>query len=297
MRISTGALLAGGSALTYASLAIFVVLAYGEGWNVPSILVARFLLASLVLLPVALAQGGGWRGFGGGLLVGALGFAGTTALYFPSLMHLPVAVASFLLYLAPVLVALLSWAFLKERVTRRVLWALVLAIVGLAVLSSGALGGALSPFGILLAAGSAVTYSFTVLGGRLLTKDLPWARAALGTCLGALGSYLVYCLATDSLAVPASTPGYLYALGIGVLATGIPLSLFYAALPRIGASRTSLVLTLEPVGTLILGAIFLGQIPAWTGLLGGILILGAAALVATGEEEAPPQTARASTPP
>lgn len=297
MRLSTGALLAGASALTYASLAVLVVLAFGEGWNVPSILVARFLLASLVLLPVALAQRGTWRGFGGGLLVGAAGFAGTTALYFPSLLYLPAAVASFLLYLAPVLVALLSWAFLKERITRRVLWALVLALGGLALLSSGALSGALSPLGILLAAGSAVTYSFTVLGGRLLTRGLPWARAALGTCVGALASYLVYCLVTDSLRVPPSTPGLLYAVGIGVLATGIPLSLFYAALPRIGASRTSLILTLEPVGTLILALLFLGQVPAWTGIAGGLLILGAAALVATGEEEAAPQAALASTPP
>lgn len=291
VRVSTGALLAVGSALTYGSLAVFADLAYAEGWNVPSLLVARFLLASLVLLPFALAQrGGSWRGFAGGLVVGAVGFAGTTALYFPSLKHLPLAVASFLLYLAPVLVVLLSWAFLRERIGARGLLALGVALAGLALLASGVATGQLSMLGVLLAAGSAVTYSFTVLGGRVLMAGVPWARAALGTCLGALMTYLAYTAFTGTFAVPGSTPGLLYAVGIGVLATGVPLSLFYAALPRIGASRTSLVLTLEPVSTLVLAAVFLGQMPVWTSIAGGFLIVGAAGLVATmAESEAPPQ--------
>lgn len=286
VRASSGALLAAGSALAYGSLAVLAKLAYAEGWSVPSLLVARFLSATLVLLPFALAARGSWRGFGGGLLVGAAGFAGTTALYFPALRHLPAAVASFLLYLAPVFVALLSWAFFRERLTRRALVALAVALAGLLLMASGAATGALSVLGVLLALGSALTYSLTVLGGRHLTKDLAWSRAALGTCLGALLSYLAFTLATGTLRVPASTPGLLYALGIGVLATGVALSLFYAALPRLGASRTSLVLTLEPVSTLVLAAVFLAEVPAWTGILGGLLIVGAAALVGTAEPAA-----------
>ena len=284
MRVSTGALLAAGSAVAYGSLAVLAKLAYGEGWNVPSLLVARFLSASLVLLPFALAARGTWRGFGGGLVVGAVGFAGTTALYFPALQHLPAAVASFLLYLAPVFVSLLSWAFLRERLGPRTLAALGLALAGLVLLASGAATGKLSLLGVLLALGSALTYSFTVLGGRHLTQGIVWSRAALGTCAGALLSYLAFTLLTGTLHVPASTPGLLYALGIGVLATGIALSLFYAALPRIGASRTALVLTLEPVSTLVLAALFLPEIPVWTSVVGGLLIVGAAAMVATQRE-------------
>jgi drug/metabolite transporter (DMT)-like permease len=227
--------------------------------------------------------GGSWRGFGGGLLVGAVGFAGTTALYFPALQHLPAAIASFLLYLAPVFIALLSWAFLRERLTRRILLGLALALGGLVLMASGAATGGLSLLGVLLALGSALTYSFTVLGGRHLTGSIAWSRAALGTCFGALLSYLVFTALTGTLRVPSSTPGLAYALGIGVLATVVPLSLFYAALPRIGASRTSLVLTLEPVSTLVLAAVFLTEIPAWTGVVGGLLIVGAAAMVSMGE--------------
>lgn len=284
--ISSGAAIAAASAVCYGSLAVLAKLAYAEGWNVPSLLAARFLLAGLVVLPLAL-RGGPWTGFGWGLLVGGLGYAGTTALYFPSLRLLPAAVASFLLYLAPPIVAALGIAFFRERLDRRTGAALALGMVGLAVLSIDGVRGDLAPLGIALAAGSAVLYALTVLGSRHLLGSLAWPRATLAVCTGAFLSYLAFATATGQLDVPESRLGLLYALGIGTLATGVALSLFMAALPLIGASRTALISTLEPVSTLVIGVFALGEVPTWTGLLGGALILGAAALVATGAVDSP----------
>jgi drug/metabolite transporter (DMT)-like permease len=79
-----GALLAAASAVCYGALGVLARLAYGEGWNVQSLLTARFLLASLFVLPLALRARSGWRGFGGAYLVGMAGYASTTAFYFPS---------------------------------------------------------------------------------------------------------------------------------------------------------------------------------------------------------------------
>lgn len=282
MATSRGALLAAASAVSYGCLAVLAKLAYGEGWNIPSLLTARFLLAGLFVLPLALFDGGAssWKGFSSGLLVGAVGYAGTTALYFPSLARLPVAVASFLLYLSPPLVALLGWLLFRERLGRRGLAAMGLALVGLLMLSLGAFDGTLSIVGIALAAGSAVVFACTVVASRHLTVGLAWPRATLAVCTGAFLTYLVFSLATHQLRVPSSPRGLVYALGIGTLATGVALSLFMAALPLIGASRTALISTLEPVSTLIIGAIVLVEVPTWTGLAGGALILGAAGLVA-----------------
>jgi drug/metabolite transporter (DMT)-like permease len=286
-RLSTGALLAAGSALAYGSLAVLAKLAYAEGWNVPSLLAARFGVAALVLAPFALRGGGSWRAFGGAFLLGAVGYATTTALYFPSLRLLPAAVASFLLFLAPAFVAVLSRVFLKERLGARGYAALALALGGLALISAGAFTGALSPLGVVLATGSAVSYSVAVLLGRVVVRELPWMRAAFGTCLGAFATYLVVSLATGRLVVPPSAPGIAYAVAIAVVATAVALALFYAALTRIGASRTSLVSTLEPASTLVFAAIVLLETPSWASVAGGALILAAAALVALEGEEAP----------
>jgi len=287
--LSRGALLAAASAVSYGCLAVLAKLAYGEGWNVPSLLTARFLLAGLVVLPLALlpSAGGSWRGAGRAFLVGAVGYAGTTALYFPSIRYLPAAVASFLLYLSPPLVALLSWLLFRERIGWRGVGALALALAGLAMLSAGALSGSQSLMGVALAAGSAVVFSGTVVASRHAIRDLAWPRATLMVCAGAFTSYLTFSVTTGQLRIPASTPGILYALGIGTLATGVALSLFMAALPLIGASRTALVSTLEPVSTLVIAAVWLREVPDALGIAGGLLIVGAAAMVAAAQPAAP----------
>ncbi len=289
MRPATeGALLAAASAVAYGSLGVLTKLAYAEGWNVPSLLAARFGVAALVVLPFALARRGPWRGFGAGFLVGALGYASTTALYFPSIRLLPAALASFLLYLAPPIVAVLSYLLLRERMGAWGVAALVLALGGLALMASGAATGEASGLGVLLAVGSAVAYALTTLASRRVAGALHWTRASLAVALGAFASYLAFSLATRQLAIPRSPAGLLDALGIGTLAGGVALSLFMMALPRIGASRTSVISTLEPVSTLALGAFVLGEVPGWLGLLGGLLIVVAAALVAaTGHETRP----------
>lgn len=281
MRLSQGALLAAAAALTYGSLAVFAKLAYAEGWNVPSLLAVRFALASVCIVPFALRGGGSWRGFESALLVGAIGYTATTAFYFPSLLFLPAAVASFLLYLAPAFVMILAAFLLKERVSARGGAALALALLGLALLSSGALTGELSLLGIALAAASAVAYAATTVAGRSVAQRMPWARLSLGVCVGACASYVLFSTATGQLQVPTTPRALLWALGIGVLATGIPLSLFFAALGRASAGQVSVISTLEPVSTLVLALVVLGEAPGALGLVGGGLIVVAAALIAS----------------
>jgi drug/metabolite transporter (DMT)-like permease len=280
VRFSQGALLAAAAAIAYGSLGVFAKLAYANGWNVPSLLAVRFGLAALCLLPFALRAPGPWRGFGAALVLGAIGYAATTALYFPSILYLPPAVAAFLLYLAPVIVAALSYFLLGERLGARGAVALGLALAGLALLASGAFTGALSLLGVALATGSAVAYAFGIVFGRRVAQAMHWSRVAFGVCLGACAAYVAFGLATQQLAVPAAPRALLWAFGIGALATGIAMPLFYAALARTSASEVAVISTLEPVSTLVLAAIFLADVPAWTGIVGGLLIVGAAALVA-----------------
>ncbi|MHB8587039.1 MAG: DMT family transporter [Thermoplasmatota archaeon] len=277
-----GAWFAAASAVSYGTLAVLTKLAYGEGWNIPSLLSIRFLLAGLTVLPFVFADrsDGGWRGAGIAFLVGMVGYAGTTALYFPAIQYLPPAIASFLLYLAPPLVAVFAWLLLGERLGLRGVAAIALGLLGLALLAWGAVTGRLPAVGVALAAGSAVVYAGTVLASRQLMRNMSWPRATVMVCAGACTSYVVFSLATRSFVIPPSPRGVLYAAGIGVIATGLPLSLFMAALPRIGAARTAVISTLEPVSTLVIAAMVFPGLPSLSDIVGGLLIVAAAALVA-----------------
>lgn len=283
-----GAILAAASAVAFGSLGVLTKVAYAEGWNIPTLLVVRFAIAALVILPLALVRRGSWRVFGLAFLVGAVGYAGTTAFYFPSLRLLPAAVSSFLLYLSPPLVAILSYALFRERLGLRGAFAIVLALAGLLMLAAGAFTGALSMTGVLLALGSAVVFAGTSVAARQVAGDAPWPWVSMAVAAGACASYLVFALATGQLDVPASPRGLLAALGIGTIAGGLAISLFMAALPLAGASRTSVISTLEPVSTLILAAIVLAEVPDAWGIGGGLLVVAAAALVALDQPTAAP---------
>jgi len=68
-------------------------------------------------------------------------------------------------------------------------------------------------------------------------------------------------------------------LGIAVIPTMVAISLFLAALPRIGAARSSLLSTWEPVVTVLLAVVLLGDRFALAQVAGGILILVAVIVV------------------
>lgn len=283
-----GAVLAVAAAVCFGSLGVFAKLAYAEGWNVPSLLTARFGLAALVIAPFAMRARSSWDHFGAAFLIGAIGYTATTALYFPSFRYVPVAVASFLLYLAPAIVAVLAAMFLRERLGRRGLLALAFTLAGLALLASGAFTGALSAIGVALAAGSAVSYAATTVAGRKVAQKMPWSHLSLGVSLGAFTSYLLFASATHQLELPPGRDAIFWALGLGILATGVALSLFFAALGHASASQVSVISTLEPVSTLILAAIVLVEIPTWFGIAGGALIIVGAAIIAWDEPIAVP---------
>jgi drug/metabolite transporter (DMT)-like permease len=286
--LGRGAMLAIAAALLFGSLGVFTKLAYAEGWNVPSLLAARFGLAAITIAPFAMRARSSWRTFGTAFLIGAVGYTATTALYFPSIALLPAAVAAFLLYLAPALVAVLAVLFLRERLGARGIVALLLALAGLALLSSGALTGALSLLGVTLAALSAVSYAVTTVVARSVAQRMPWSHLSLGVCAGAAVSYLLFSVGTGRFAVPPGGAALLWAAGIGILATGVSLSLFMAALSHSSAAQVSVISTLEPVSTLVLAGIFLAELPAWTSVVGGLLIIGGAALIAAQEPQITP---------
>jgi drug/metabolite transporter (DMT)-like permease len=66
--------------------------------------------------------------------------------------------------------------------------------------------------------------------------------------------------------------GYLVALALGAQVLGW--QLISVSLPRLPASLTSVILTIQPVGSVILGIVLLGETPSWVQLLGAGAILG-----------------------
>lgn len=279
-RRGLGVALVAVSAASFGTLAIFARIAYEAGGEPVAVLLARFVLAGVVL--VALMVGGGYawprgRTLAGLIALGGIGYVGQSLTFFSALTLASAGLVSLLLYLFPAVVLTLSVLFLGERLTPAKVVALVLAVAGSA-LTIGAAGGG-RPLGIVLGVASALIYSgYIVLGSRLTPAAGTVPATAVIICTAAV--MYAGIAAVTRPAFPAGAAGLLALLGLALVATVLAIITFFAGMALLGPSDTSTLSTLEPVVTVVLAAAVLGERVTAGQLGGGALILSAVLVLA-----------------
>jgi len=277
------------SAIGFGSMAILARFAYADGVSTPTLLFLRFFLAGILLLPWALWKKLPWPR-GRALLVlmamGSLGYAGMAACYFSGLHYASAGTIALLLYLFPAIVLVLSTLLLGETFTARRLLALALALGGLTVTIGLELSA--QPLGLLLGLASAVIYSLYILAGSRYTSDCHPLTSACVVVFSAASCYGIY-LAITGFHGPVSLHGWLSVLGIACFGTVLALALFLSGLAKTGATQASLISTAEPVVTILLAWLLLGEPLGWSQAMGGALILSAVVLIS---REARPEQVR-----
>ncbi|ELZ85111.1 hypothetical protein C453_11035 [Haloferax elongans ATCC BAA-1513] len=279
-RLGTGLVLV--SAVGFGTLGIFGKLAAAAGLSIPTILSFRFLLATVLVW--------GWLGVRGeltplsgrslvvGLGLGSLGYATVSALYFVGLEFMTAGLTGIVLFTYPVIVVVLAAAFLDEPITRRTVLALVLAVAGVVLIAGGDPAG-VDVRGVLVVLLGAFIYAtyIVVSRGQLTTVD---SRTLTAHVLPAAAvSFVVVGGATGQLSVPTTPWSWVVVLAIAILGTAVPIFTFFAGMSRIGASRASIVSTVEPAATLVLGALVLNEPVTAVTVLGGALVLSGVVLV------------------
>ena len=272
------------SAAAFGALPIFARLAYAAGVDLYGVLVPRFAFGAAVLALVALARGARWPSGRTALAVlamGALGYTGQSFLYFSALKHADASLVALLLYSFPFIVAVLAAVFLGERLDAARVGALLLAGAGLAMTIGG---GAGSPLGIGLALGAALVYAvYIVVGTRMLRDVDPLAGAAV-ICAGAAASYALLAgagaVAGEAPRFPSTAGGWLPVASLALVSTALAIAAFFAGLRRLGATLTSVISTLEPVVSVSLAALLLGERIGPMQAAGGAIVVGTAAWLA-----------------
>jgi drug/metabolite transporter (DMT)-like permease len=238
----------------------------------------RNAIAAAILLPIALVRHRDEmrsldrRGWATIALSGSL-LAVHFAVWVPSLSYTTVAASTVLVTTTPVWVALIGRA-MGETVNRRTMFGIGLALVGAVMISGGDLGvSGRAAFGDLLALAGAVAAAGYLLAGRSIRR-----RISLTTYTG-----LAYTTTATILAVVVAVSGTPF--------TGYPprvwaLFLLMALIPQIGghtvfnyllglveAGTVAIAVTGEPVVASILALVFFGEVPSWSAVVGGALIL------------------------
>jgi len=268
------------SALGYGAMPVFARLAYRDGVEPRSLLLLRFSMAAAVTWALFALRGGrlpARRGLLTLVGMGAIGYAGQSFCYFTALTLASAGLVALLLYLFPALVALLSWLVLRHPLTWVQGGALAMALLG-SLLTIGRAGDG-SALGVAFGLSAALIYSVYILVGARLPADVtPVASTAVVTSAAAA----VYALqaVVGGVQLPVSAAGWIGVGGVVLLGTVMAIACFLAGLERLGAVRTSVYSTLEPVFTLALSAALLDEALTPLRLLGGALILGAVLLLA-----------------
>jgi drug/metabolite transporter (DMT)-like permease len=214
----------------------------------------------------------------------ALCMAVSSASFIVALNHTTVANVLFLQAASPFVAALLAWALLRERVDRRTLVAMGVAVAGVAAMVGGP-GGA--SVGVAIAFGMTLAFAASVVLARH-RSDISMGPA---TCVGQLGVLVCAAPFAHPGAVGAHDFGYLVALGV----TQIGLGLIFLALGArlIPAAEVALISLLE----VVLGPLWVWLVdaerPATTTLVGGAVVVVAVAIQATAGELRVPRRAAA----
>jgi drug/metabolite transporter (DMT)-like permease len=273
------------SAACYAGLSILGKLALAAGFTLTGMLSLRFLGAAVVLavMLVGLRQPlfAGRRRLGRLLALGSLLYAPQAALFFTGLQRLPASIAVLLLYVYPVLVAIFDWILNRRLPDRRTVLALVIATFGVALTLYPQPGMVVDPLGALLVLADAAGLAVYIVLSEGATQGVGARVGGLWIVLGAGISFALAGAATGTLEWQRALNEPLLILGLIVVGTVLPVTLFLAGVGRVGPTAASLLSTLEPVFTVILGVVVLQESLAPVQALGGLLVMAAAILVAT----------------
>jgi drug/metabolite transporter (DMT)-like permease len=267
------------SAVGFGLMPVFATYAYARGVNVPTLLLARFTLAAVVLfgylaarrrLPRLTA-----RQAGSLLLLGGVLYALQSTLYFTAVRHVSPAVTVLLFYLYPAFVLVLSVLRDRHRPSLAGMGAVGLSLGGL-VLVVGRPDGRLSLPGVAYAVGAALVYAVYIMVGDRVTSRVPPLPSSAFVALSAAVSFAATGAATGSLHLDLPAGAWPPVVGVALVSTVVAIGCFFAGMALTGPVRASVISTVEPVVAIVATGVLLGATMTGGQLLGGAVVLAGA---------------------
>jgi drug/metabolite transporter (DMT)-like permease len=259
------------------TMAVTAKFAYDAGAGAIPLLAARFALCTLLLW---LFHIGTRRRMLVGrakvvklVLLGAIGYSTVSILLFAALERAPAGVVGLVFYSYPMWTAVIAFGARIEPFKLRTIAALVLGSIGVVLVFSLPQGGLLGP---LLALGGAASIAIYLILLQVTIDEGDASIAAFWTNFGS-GAVLVAIALFSGRGLPngAVVPAAL--LG---LTSAIAFVIIYTAIPRIGSTRASVASMIEPVTTITLAAILLGEDVTLRVVVGAALVVSALPLLA-----------------
>lgn len=255
---------------------------------------SRATLSLAVLFPILLARRG-WttlqvprRDLIRLFLLGVLGVAASNYLYYVAIQRTNVATAIILQYTAPVWVLLYTFARGAQRPSLRRSAAVALAVLGCA-LAVGLVGAGsfhMDPTGVTAALLAAFSFAFYNVGGHSVLARYDRWKVLLWVLVGTAAFWMLVNPPWKVVAAHYGPAQWAFMAVFSLVSVLVPFSCYFAGLQHLEPTRAIVVSCLEPVFSIMLAAIILGELVRPTQALGILLVLVAIVLIQLPERAA-----------
>lgn len=256
---------------------IFAPFVYAQGSNPQTLTIFRFACFALVCgawlalrgTPVTLSRRDLAHCVGAGIIY-TIGSASLITAF----AYIPITLSVLILYLFPLLTRLGESLFDRRWPSLAEIACLVVALIGLAICLGIALDQLNLPglvFSVIAAFGVAGSFLWT---GRKLPVVPPTVTTFYMAVTGLVAA-LLFATATGSWALPPAQTGAVLAMAAAALSFAGGFLGMFVGVRLVGASRAAMVMNFEPVATIILAMLILGEILSITQLIGAALVIAA----------------------
>jgi len=266
-----GSLLAFIGAVLFSTKAVLVKLAYQYDIDTTSLLMLRMLFALPFFLIIAMRlirkypeQKVHIHTYRYHLLIyGLLGYYVASYLDLEGLHFIDASLERIIIFIYPTIVVLLSFFWLKQKLTLPQGLSILVCYVGIIIAYLGNVNIASSEDtlrGSLFVLGSAMAYSVYLVGSqKMVARMNSRLYNSVAMCVACMAIIIHNFISNGFNLLDFQIEIYLYALLIATIATVIPSFLIVEGIRIIGANNSSIIGTIGPISTIILAGIFLHE--------------------------------------
>ncbi len=192
------------------------------------------------------------------LLIVALFFSFSSLTLFTAFKYIEAGIACTILFIYPVIVAVIMSVFYNEKLTKTTLFSILLTSSGIILLYKGGSGAALSLKGIGIVLLSALLYALYIVFVKKnkILQHIKSEKLSFYVMLFGLSVYIVNLNFCTKLQIPDNPVLWLFTLALAIFPTIVSIETITIAIKLIGSTTTAILGALEPLTAVFFGVIF-----------------------------------------
>ena len=274
------------AAASYGMNPLFALPLYKAGMDPDSVLFFRYLFAIPLLGIMIKARGRTFkiqRKETFPLIIMGLLVALSSLTLFLSYNYMAAGIASTLLFIYPIMVALIMAMVFKEKLALQTIVCMLLALGGIGLLYKSEDGSTLSLIGTLLVFASSLSYAIYIVGiNQTSLKNVATLKVTFYVLLFGLSLFVARLLYSGVLNTPDQWYLWGNLLALAVFPTAISFLCTTGAIQYIGSTPTAILGALEPVTAIFFGIAVFGESLTVRESIGRVMISVAVTLVIAG---------------